>query len=81
LVVNAACKEQDLAHLQKHLGEQCEIESLFESRALLALQGPAAAAVLGRLAPGVQAITFMQFARVNLQGVACYVSRSGYTGE
>ena len=81
LVVNAACKEQDLAHLQKHLGEQCAIESLFESRALLALQGPAAAAVLGRLAPEVRAMTFMQFASVNLQGVACYVSRSGYTGE
>ncbi|MDH4871833.1 glycine cleavage system aminomethyltransferase GcvT [Pseudomonas sp. BN515] len=81
LVVNAACKDQDLAHLRKHLGEQCEIESLFESRALLALQGPAAAAVLGRLAPEVQAMTFMQFASVNLQGVACYVSRSGYTGE
>jgi len=81
VVVNAACKDQDLAHLQKHLGEQCEIESLFDSRALLALQGPAAAEVLGRLAPEVRQMTFMQFASMNLQGVACYVSRSGYTGE
>ncbi|MCO6060529.1 glycine cleavage system aminomethyltransferase GcvT, partial [Pseudomonas sp. MOB-449] len=69
LVVNAACKEQDLAHLQKHLGEQCAIESLFEARALLALQGPAAAEVLGRLAPEVQQMTFMQFASVRLEGV------------
>ncbi|MDH4584293.1 glycine cleavage system aminomethyltransferase GcvT, partial [Pseudomonas sp. BN415] len=81
LVVNAACKEQDLAHLQAHIGEQCEIESLFESRALLALQGPAAAEVLGRLAPEVKTMTFMQFGRVRLEGVECYVSRSGYTGE
>ncbi|AOE86939.1 glycine cleavage system aminomethyltransferase GcvT [Pseudomonas sp. TCU-HL1] len=81
LVVNAACKEQDLAHLQQHLAEQCAIESLFDSRALLALQGPAAAEVLGRLAPEVKNMTFMQFASVRLDGVDCYVSRSGYTGE
>ncbi|MFK3822206.1 glycine cleavage system aminomethyltransferase GcvT [Pseudomonas yamanorum] len=81
LVVNAACKDQDLAHLQKHLSGQCEVEPLFESRALLALQGPLAASVLGRLAPQVEAMTFMQFANVNLLGVECYVSRSGYTGE
>ena len=37
LVVNAACKDQDLAHLKKHIGEQCQIESLFEERALLSL--------------------------------------------
>ncbi|MFC5696803.1 glycine cleavage system aminomethyltransferase GcvT, partial [Pseudomonas sp. GCM10022186] len=70
LVVNAACKAQDLAHLRAKIGEQCAIESLFESRALLALQGPKAAAVLGRLAPEVQAMTFMQFRAVRLDGVA-----------
>jgi aminomethyltransferase len=81
LVVNAACKDQDLAHLKQHLEGQCEVESLFDSRALLALQGPLAATVLGRLAPQVKAMTFMQFASVKLLGVDCYVSRSGYTGE
>ena len=81
LVVNAACKEQDLAHLREHLGEQCSIEPLFEQRALLALQGPAAVTVLARLAPGVAAMTFMQFAAVSVDGIDCYVSRSGYTGE
>ncbi|PKM25285.1 MAG: glycine cleavage system protein T [Gammaproteobacteria bacterium HGW-Gammaproteobacteria-13] len=81
LVVNAACKDQDLAHLQKHIGSQCEIESLFEARALLALQGPKAVDVLARLAPEVAKMTFMQFAPVRLLGVDCYVSRSGYTGE
>lgn len=81
LVVNAACKDQDLAHLQQHIGDQCTITALFEERALLALQGPAAVTVLARLAPEVAKMTFMQFARVNLQGIDCFVSRSGYTGE
>ncbi|MBA1294806.1 glycine cleavage system aminomethyltransferase GcvT [Pseudomonas lurida] len=81
LVVNAACKDQDLAHLRKHIGDQCTIEPLFAERALLALQGPAAVKVLARLAPEVTRMTFMQFAAVRLLGVDCYVSRSGYTGE
>ncbi|MBD8492518.1 glycine cleavage system aminomethyltransferase GcvT [Pseudomonas syringae] len=81
LVVNAACKDQDLAHLCQHLAGQCKIESLFQERALLALQGPQAAAVLARLAPSVAGMTFMQFARVSILGSDCFVSRSGYTGE
>ncbi|EIK95353.1 glycine cleavage system T protein [Pseudomonas sp. M47T1] len=81
LVVNAACKDQDLAHLRAHIGDRCQIEPLFEERALLALQGPAAVTVLTRLAPQVAQMTFMQFASVQLLGVDCYVSRSGYTGE
>jgi len=81
LVVNAACKDDDLAHLQKHLAGQCEIQPLFEERALLALQGPEAVTVLARLAPEVAQMTFMQFTRVSLLGADCFVSRSGYTGE
>lgn len=81
LVVNAACKDQDLAHLRKHLGKHCDIQPLFEERALLALQGPAAITVLQGLAPEVASMTFMQFAPVTLLGTECYVSRSGYTGE
>ena len=81
LVVNAGCKDQDLVHLKQHLEGLCEVESLFDSRALLALQGPAAVKVLARLAPEVAKMTFMQFSSVKLLGVECYVSRSGYTGE
>ncbi|MGA6107087.1 glycine cleavage system aminomethyltransferase GcvT [Pseudomonas solani] len=81
LVVNAACKDQDLAHLRAKIGDRCEIEPLFEERALLALQGPAAVTVLARLAPEVAKMTFMQFGSARLLGVECYVSRSGYTGE
>ncbi|MCY7261497.1 glycine cleavage system aminomethyltransferase GcvT [Pseudomonas protegens] len=81
LVVNAACKEQDLAHLRQHIGDQCDIQPLFEERALLALQGPAAVTVLARLAPEVAQMTFMQFKPVQVLGADCFVSRSGYTGE
>ncbi|MFG0408439.1 glycine cleavage system aminomethyltransferase GcvT [Pseudomonas sp. NY5710] len=81
LVVNAACKAQDLAHLQAHIGTHCEVQPQFEARALLALQGPAAAHVLARLAPEVANMTFMQLREVKLLGEDCFVSRSGYTGE
>jgi len=81
LVVNAACKDQDLAHLRHHLEGQCDIHALFEERALLALQGPAAVQVLEDLAPEVASMTFMQVREVRLLGENCIVSRSGYTGE
>lgn len=80
LVVNGACKEQDLAHLRQHLSADCTIEPLPE-QALLALQGPQAAAVLARLAPALAELVFMTAARAELDGADCYVTRSGYTGE
>ena len=80
LVVNGACKEQDLAHLRQHLSADCMVEPLAE-QALLALQGPQAAAVLTRLAPGLAELVFMTAARVEIEGADCFVSRSGYTGE
>jgi aminomethyltransferase len=81
LVVNAACKEADLVHLKARIGARCHVESMFEQRALLALQGPAAVSVLARLAPQVAEMTFMNVTRVSLLGHDCIVSRSGYTGE
>jgi len=80
LVVNAACKAADEAHLRAHLSEVCEIEALTD-RALMALQGPAAEAALSRLAPAVAGMAFMDVAEVAIEGAACIVSRSGYTGE
>src|SRR5690606_8748419 len=76
LVVNSACRNEGLSHLQKHLVGYCEILPLFDERALLALQGTQAVTVLASLAPEVAKMTFMQFASVNLLGVDCYVSRS-----
>lgn len=79
LVVNAACKGADEAHLRAHLSDVCEIEVL--QRGLLALQGPMAEAALVRLAPEVAAMAFMDVREVSILGAACVVSRSGYTGE
>ncbi|AIR89650.1 glycine cleavage system aminomethyltransferase GcvT [Pseudomonas cremoricolorata] len=81
LVVNAACKQQDLDYLRQHLQAHCEVLPQFEERALLALQGPAAAQVLAQLAPEVAQMTFMQVRPVALLDAQCFVSRSGYTGE
>jgi aminomethyltransferase len=79
VVVNAACKAADLAHMTAGLPD-CRVEHLAE-RALLALQGPAAAAVMSRLAPGAGTLAFMSGAVIEVAGHACFVTRSGYTGE
>ena len=79
LVINAACKEADLAHLQAHLAADCEIEPMF-ARGLLALQGPLAAAALGRLMPQAASLKFMTGAFFVIDGERCYITRSGYTG-
>ena len=80
LVVNAGCKDDDIAHLQHHLKDRCEIEVLAD-RALLALQGPKAVEVFARTVPDCEKLTFMQSATWELDGNRLMVSRSGYTGE
>ncbi len=80
LVVNAANAEADLAHLRAHLPAAVGVRPLAD-RALLALQGPQAAAVLARLAPEAAAMSFMAARAMDVGGIACHVSRSGYTGE
>ncbi|MDF1803238.1 glycine cleavage system aminomethyltransferase GcvT [Thalassovita sp.] len=80
VVVNAACKDADIAHLRVNLPAEITIE-VIEDRALLALQGPASEAALARLNPAVADMKFMDVATVDLCGAQCWVSRSGYTGE
>ncbi|MFV0301623.1 MAG: glycine cleavage system aminomethyltransferase GcvT [Paracoccus sp. (in: a-proteobacteria)] len=80
VVVNAACKAQDLAHMRTHLSDACVIEEL-TGRGLIALQGPAAEAALAALAPEVAGMAFMEVRDVTLAGALCIVSRSGYSGE
>ncbi|MCL1627428.1 glycine cleavage system aminomethyltransferase GcvT [Roseibaca sp. V10] len=79
LVVNAACKAADIAHMRAHLPE-LEVREITD-RALLALQGPGAEAALNALLPGVADMRFMDVATFDWQGHALWVSRSGYTGE
>jgi len=80
LVVNAACKETDEAHLRAQLSGMCEIEPL-PDRALLALQGPKAESVLAKLCADAPAMRFMDAGPRKVAGFDCFVSRSGYTGE
>ncbi|MDE3010596.1 MAG: glycine cleavage system aminomethyltransferase GcvT [Pseudomonadota bacterium] len=80
LVVNASRKHADLAHLRDGLAGRAEVR-LRDDLALLALQGPAARAVLGRLNARVAELRFLQQDIFTLAGAPCRVSCSGYTGE
>ena len=80
LVVNAATKDGDFAYIAEQLKGIATLDPQ-PGRALLALQGPKAEAVLSRHAPGIENLTFMKIARFDLGGAAAIISRSGYTGE
>jgi aminomethyltransferase len=80
LIVNAGCKDADLLHLATGIGHRCAVVSMFD-RALLALQGPQAVTALSRLNPDVAWLRFMDGRMLDLAGVRCLVTRSGYTGE
>jgi len=80
LVVNAGTKEDDFAYIAEKLKDVAMLAPQTD-RALLALQGPAAEAVLARHAPGVEKLSFMKIARIDVGGAPAIVSRSGYTGE
>lgn len=80
VIVNGACKVADLAHIQQKIGARCDVQPL-PDHALLALQGPQAAAVLARLSPGIERFVFMTGGAVQIGGIAAFATRSGYTGE
>lgn len=80
LIVNANRKHEDLEWLQTHIGQECSVQAL-PDMALVALQGPQAAAVLQRPVPAVSMLTFMQGMPFDFKGVRGYITRSGYTGE
>lgn len=80
LVVNATRKTEDVEYLKSRLKGDCVVDVITD-RALIAIQGPAAAATMARLAPDAAGLVFMSAARLDLMGLDCLVSRSGYTGE
>ena len=80
LVVNAACKDGDFAHIAAKLKGRAAL-TRFEDAALLALQGPEAAKTLARFIPAVAAMTFMSSIVASFEGVPVRLFRSGYTGE
>ena len=79
LVVNAGCKDQDIAHLRAALDGQSLV--VLEGQALLALQGPGAREVMRDLCPAAAELVFMQGCATQIDGVEVYVTCSGYTGE
>jgi len=80
VIVNGACKEGDIAHLQQRIGSRCQVIPMPE-RGLLALQGPKAADALQRVVPGVDKLVFMTGGAYDWQGADLFITRSGYTGE
>ncbi|WP_438999884.1 glycine cleavage system aminomethyltransferase GcvT [Variovorax beijingensis] len=80
VIVNGACKVADIAHIQQKIGARCDVQPM-PDHALLALQGPQAAAVLARLSPGIERFVFMTGGAVQIGGVPAFATRSGYTGE
>ena len=80
LVVNAGTKDNDFAHIAENLRGKAKLTRRDE-RALLALQGPKAAAIFARLCPESAQLKFMQMVPMKAGGFDCVVSRSGYTGE
>ena len=79
IVVNAACKDADFAHMQANLTD-AKLE-IIEDHALLALQGPKAAEVLARYAPAVRHMVFLTGQALRINDIPCFITRSGYTGE
>lgn len=80
VVVNAACKDADMARMRAAL-EPGVVVKLLDNRALLALQGPGAEDALATLNPAVREMRFMDVVTLELAGAECWISRSGYTGE
>lgn len=81
VIVNAACKNADLLHLKTNVSDLCVVEEHFDDKALLALQGPKAEAVLMSLCEAVTDMKFMDVRACEIDGTTCIISRSGYTGE
>src|SRR5690606_41950182 len=78
LVVNAGNRDADLARLRQ-LCPSLQFE--WVDAALFALQGPRAEEVLASLGAGAALLPFMHAAEIEIDGVRCLTTRSGYTGE
>ena len=88
VIVNGACKADDIAHIQDRIAHRCQVIPM-PQMALMALQGPQAVTALQRLCPGIEKLVFMTGGNFHIacdshgphQTIECFVTRSGYTGE
>lgn len=87
LVVNAGCRDKDLAHIESHMKSYTSKGGdvswhIHDDRSLLALQGPVAATVLQQLTKeDLSTMYFGNFKVLDINGVSCFLTRTGYTGE
>ncbi|KAK9864651.1 hypothetical protein WJX84_008674 [Apatococcus fuscideae] len=85
LVVNAGCREKDLAHLNEQLKKYKDggVEMIqHDDRSLLALQGPAAMEILQPMTDlDLSKLYFSHFRKIDIKGIPCFLARTGYTGE
>jgi len=82
MTVNAANIDKDWAWVTGHLDGQVDARNVSAETGLIAVQGPRAEGLVGRLADiDVAAIGYYRFARGRVAGVPGIVSRTGYTGE
>lgn len=80
IIVNAGCKDKDFAYLRQQLPADCAFEDCADL-ALFALQGPGTAALMATFSAQAAGLRFMQTCATSIQGIACHISRCGYTGE
>ena len=80
IIVNAACKDKDFSYLKGRLSGRCDFKEL-PDHALFAVQGPAAATIIGKFSADAAELSFMQACATDINGIPCTISRSGYTGE
>ena len=83
VVVNAANREKDYAHMAANTLEGTKCEDISDTVAQVALQGPKAPAIMKKLLPEDQIPKgyYTALPNVNLGGMNCMISRTGYTGE
>ena len=80
IILNAACKENDIKHISKFLGKNHNY-FLNNDLSLIALQGPKSVEILEKLIPGVSELKFMTGNNFSYDSENLYITRSGYTGE
>ena len=83
VVVNAANRHKDVAHMKANLLPDTKLEDISDSAAQLALQGPKAPAILAKLLPqeSIPQKYYTAVRDADLNGMQCMISRTGYTGE
>ena len=80
IILNAACKKQDFEIIKKKLDNKYEL-NLDESLSLIAIQGPKAKDVLGKVVSNITNLKFMNGGEFEYDNSNIYITRSGYTGE